>query len=60
MKPLRVTIEPGQTLLHYRLVERIGEGGMGVVWKAVDTELVREVAIKLLPEHFVDDPDRLA
>src|SRR6185295_190780 len=46
--------------LHYRLVERIGEGGMGVVWKAVDTSLDREVAIKLLPAGFAADPERLA
>ena len=46
-------------LLHYRLVEKIGEGGMGVVWKAVDTKLDREVAIKVLPEAFSRDPERL-
>jgi serine/threonine protein kinase/WD40 repeat protein len=55
-----VTLEPGQQLLHYRLVEKIGQGGMGVVWKAVDTSLDREVAIKVLPALFADDPDRLA
>ena len=55
-----MTIEPGKTLLHYRLIEKVGEGGMGVVWKALDTTLDREVAIKILPEALAAEPDRLA
>jgi serine/threonine protein kinase len=52
--------EPGQTLSHYRLIAKIGEGGMGVVWKAVDTTLEREVAIKILPESLSTDAERMA
>ena len=47
-------------LSHFRLLQVIGEGGMGVVWKALDTALARAVAIKLLPDALCQDAERLA
>ncbi len=50
----------GKTLSHYKVLEKIGQGGMGEVYRAEDTNLSREVAIKVLPEQFTQDPQRLA
>ncbi len=48
----------GKTLSHYKVLEKIGQGGMGEVYRAEDTNLSREVAIKVLPEQFTQDPQR--
>ena len=53
-------LHPGTTLGPYSVTAKIGEGGMGEVYRARDTKLDRDVALKVLPQAFTDDPDRLA
>ena len=53
-------LQCGSTIGPYSITAKIGEGGMGEVYQATDTKLNRQVALKILPEAFSTDPDRLA
>ena len=55
-----MAIGPGSIVGPYEVTALVGEGGMGVVFRARDARLQRDVALKLLPAHFADDPDRLS
>ena len=55
-----MSLRPGSRLGPYEVTAQIGQGGMGEVYRARDTKLDRDVALKALPEAFTSDPDRLA
>jgi Tol biopolymer transport system component len=58
--PTPVPVAPGTKLGSYEIVSQLGQGGMGIVLRAKDTKLDRDVAIKVLPRNFADDPEALA
>ena len=55
-----MALQPGSLIGPHEVVATLGEGGMGVVHRARDTKLQRDVALKLLPDHLASDVDRLA
>src|SRR5688572_26490763 len=55
-----MAISPGSHIGPYEIIEPLGEGGMGVVYRGRDSRLQRDVALKLLPDNFASDPDRLS